>query len=251
MAAAWGGWCRRYGKAPLIKNLSPQAGPVIRAGLLEHLGAPEVRELTAPAADALFVPVTQVRTQPEITRLISTLPERLQLLEDTESAAAVQYCSSELIRNALEHSGSPEGAFLCAERSTTEPQRVTIAVADCGSGIANHLARAHAEASRDDLVALGLAMRAGITGALPGMYGTPDNAGAGLFITRSIAKGTGGYFLLVSGTAAYRLRRAAHDEEQLSLFLDPYDEARFDPLETSRAMAGYSRCDGDRDGPNR
>jgi hypothetical protein len=49
-----------------------------------------------------------------------------------------------------------------------------------------------------------------------------------LFITRSIAKGTGGYFILVSGTAAYRLRRAAHDEEQLSLFLDAYDEDRFD-----------------------
>jgi hypothetical protein len=71
-------------------------------------------------------------------------------------------------------------------------------------------------------------MRPGVTGALPGFYGTPDNAGAGLFITRCIAKGTGGYFVLISGRAAYRLRRAHRDEDQLELSLDPFDESRYD-----------------------
>ncbi|HEX6901530.1 MAG TPA: hypothetical protein VF789_17515 [Thermoanaerobaculia bacterium] len=124
---------------------------------------------------------------------------------------------------------SPDGAFVCAHRYTaSEPHRVTIAVADCGQGIAAHLGRAYPEAAANDEAALGLAMRPGITGALAGQYGTPDNAGAGLFITRSIAKGSGGYFFLLSGRAAYRLRRARNDEEMTGLYTDPYDEPRHD-----------------------
>jgi hypothetical protein len=115
---------------------------------------------------------------------------------------------------------------------------VTVAVADCGRGIGGHLGRVHPEAAEDDLVALGLAMRPGITGAMAGMYGTPDNAGAGLFITRSIAKGTGGYFFLLSGAGAYRLRRTARDDEQLSLLLDPFDEKMFDRWRLACAWPG-------------
>jgi len=78
------------------------------------------------------------------------------------------------------------------------------------------------------MIALGLAMRPGITGAIKGPYGTAENAGAGLFITRCIAKGTGGYFLLVSGKAAYRVRRSLSDDDQVTLHPDPFDEERCD-----------------------
>ena len=37
---------------------------------------------------------------------------------EPDGLAAVQYCVSELIRNVLEHSGSPDGAFVCAHRYT-------------------------------------------------------------------------------------------------------------------------------------
>lgn len=147
----------------------------------------------------------------------------LHLQDDTDSLAAVQYCISELLRNVLEHSNSPDGAFVTAHRFAKKgPHRVTIAVADCGQGIAAHLSSAHPEAAADDVIALGLAMQPGITGARPGMYGTPENAGAGLFITRCIAKGTGGYFLLASGRAAYRLRRSLSSDDMIRLYADPY-----------------------------
>jgi hypothetical protein len=153
----------------------------------------------------------------------------LHLEQDPESLAAVQYSISELLRNVLEHSGSEDGAFVSAHRYTqTDPHRVTIAVADCGRGITSHLGQRFPELGTDDTTALGLAMQPGITGALPGMYGTPENAGAGLFITRCIAKGTGGYFLLSSGNAGYRLRRSRSDDEMIALCLDPYDDSRHD-----------------------
>jgi anti-sigma regulatory factor (Ser/Thr protein kinase) len=175
------------------------------------------------------VPLAQVRTSKDVSRVIGDISALLHLAEDPETLSAVQYCVSELLRNVIEHSRSPDGAFVCAHRyAESEPHRVTIAVADCGQGIAAHLGRAYPVASENDEVALGLAMRPGITGALAGQYGTPDNAGAGLFITRSIAKGSGGYFFLLSGRAAYRLRRARNDEEMTELFFDAYDEPRHD-----------------------
>jgi len=115
---------------------------------------------------------------------------------------------------------------------------VTIAVADCGRGIADHLGQVHPEALANDRVALGLAMRPGITGARAGVYGVPDNAGAGLFITRCMAKGTGGYFLLRSGHAAYRLRRSNDDDEMARLYFDGYDDPRHDDWNFSATWQG-------------
>lgn len=229
MAAAWGAWCRRQGKRVVAENLQQQAVYAARMRLFDHLGIAYTPGIVEHEEAGRFLPISQVVRHNQVASVIGDISALLHLEQDPESLAAVQYCVSELLRNVLEHSSSPDGAFVCAHRYTKkEPRRVTIAVADCGEGIAAHLSRAHPEAASDDRVALGLAMRPGVTGALPGAYGTPDNAGAGLFITRCIAKGTGGYFVLISGHAAYRLRRAHRDEEQLELPLDPYDEKRFD-----------------------
>ena len=99
-----------------------------------------------------------------------------------------------------------------------------IAVADCGIGIPEHLLRRYTDASDYDSEVIALALKPGITGVLPGAYGTPDNAGAGLFITRCIAKGSGGYFFVASGHGAYRLRRARNPDEQTELFEDPLED---------------------------
>jgi anti-sigma regulatory factor (Ser/Thr protein kinase) len=226
--AAWGGWCMRNGKEILVENLGKHADYAARMKLFQHLAvdySPPVKEHEEAGR---FLPLTQVQTYPQLTQVIGNISALLHLNTEPDALAAVQYCVSELIRNVLEHSGSPEGAFVCAHRYVGKgPKRVTIAVSDCGQGIAAHLAHNFPEAMTNDRIALALAMRPGITGAVKGMYGTPENAGAGLFITRSIAKGTGGYFLLMSGNAVYRLRRSNTPDEQISLFFEAYDEPNY------------------------
>lgn len=229
MAAAWGAWSRRQGWEIRAENLGRQAAYAARMKLFQCLGIEYGAGLTEREAAGRFLPLTQVVQSSQVSSVVGSISALLQLDEDPESLSAVEYCVSELLRNVIEHSGSPDGAFICAHRFTSsEPRRVTIAVADCGLGIAQHLGRVHPEAQGNDLVALGLAMRPGITGALAGPYGTPNNAGAGLFITRSIAKGSGGYFFLYSGNAGYRLRRSDDQDEMTVLYTDPFDDPRCD-----------------------
>lgn len=235
MAGAWGAWCRRKGISIKTENLKRYTEYAARMKLFDHLDIPYDPEFEEHEEAGRFLPITQVQKKSQVAGVIGDISALLHLQDDPESLAAVQYCISELLRNVLEHSGSADGAFVCAHRYTGKKsksdkavRRVTIAVADCGSGIAKHLGQVHPEASTNDVAALGLAMRPGITGAQRGMYGTQENAGAGLFITRCIAKGTGGYFALISGAAAYRQKRTDDDDERTHLYGDPFDENRHD-----------------------
>jgi hypothetical protein len=229
MISAWGAWCRRKGKQIRVENIGRHADYAARMKLFEHLGVDYSSGVKEHEEAGRFLPIRQVKDRKQVPPIIGDISALLHLDDDPESLAAVQYCVSELLRNVLEHSNAPDGAFVCAHRFTKKaPHRVTIAVADCGQGIARHLGDSHPEALLNDSIALGLALRPGITGAKKGIYGTPDNAGAGLFITRCIAKGTGGYFLLLSDQAGYRLRRSNNDENMLRLFVDPYDEDKHD-----------------------
>ncbi|MGE0887668.1 MAG: hypothetical protein AB7P14_29455 [Blastocatellales bacterium] len=169
------------------------------------------------------MPIKQIVTNEDARNAVADISTLPHLAESPEDLIAVRYCISELIRNVLEHSGSPQGAFVCAQNyPNASPPRVAIGIADCGMGIYAHLSKVYNQAS-DDIAALQLALEPGITGAIPGMYGRPDNAGVGLFYTRSIAKGTGGYFMIYSGSACYRLRRAK-TEKQIELFPDSFKE---------------------------
>lgn len=239
LIAAWGGWCMREGKRIEVENIGKPADYAARMRLFQHLNvnySPPVREHEEAGR---FLPLTQVQDRAQLTQVIGNISALLHLDTEPDALAAVRYCVSELIRNVLEHSGSPEGAFVCAHRYVGKgPRRVTIAVSDCGRGLAAHLAHNFPEALKDDRIALGLAMRPGVTGALKGLYGTPENAGAGLFITRSIAKGTGGYFLLMSGSAVYRLRRSNNPTEQLNLFFEAFDEPNYDLWELPSRWLG-------------
>lgn len=229
MIAAWGAWCRSEGYPLRVENLGKHAAYAARMKLFQHLQIDFDPGLVEHEEAGRFLPLTQVRDQAGASAVLANVSAMLHLQHDPESLAAVRFCVSELLRNVLEHANSPDGAFVAAHRFTDkEPHRVTIAVADCGQGIPAHLVRAHPEVEGDDLTAIGMAMRPGITGAQAGPYGTPDNAGAGLYITRSIAKGTGGYFLLYSGNAAYRLRRARSQDDMMALFIDPFDDSRGD-----------------------
>lgn len=239
IVAAWGAWCKRNGLGISVTNLGRRADYLARMKLFQHLGVDYAPGMVEHEEAGRFLPLCQIRDRKQIASAIADISALLHLDGEPDSLAAVQYCVSELLRNVLEHSGSPDGAFVCAHRYTrTNPQRVTIGVADCGSGIAFHLGQAHPDALASDRIALGLAMRPGITGAIPGLYGTTDNAGAGLFITRCIAKGTGGYFLLLSGNAAYRLKRSNNPDDLSTLFVDPYDEPRHDLWELPSTWKG-------------
>ncbi len=201
MCAAWGGWCQRNGLTVEVQNMTgSHANYFARMKLFKHLNVSYSTVLEEHEEAGRFLPLWQVKTQADLDAVIANISALLHLDTEPDGLAAVQYCVSELIRNVLEHADSKEGAYVCAQRYLKkEPKRVSIAVADCGSGIAEHLSAAYPEASQSDEVALSLAMRPGITGAMKtGMYGTADNAGAGLFITRAIAKATGGYFVLIS-----------------------------------------------------
>jgi hypothetical protein len=170
------------------------------------------------------MPIRQVKANEDLIDATANISTLLHLSKNPDDLAAVRYCISELIRNVLEHSGSPQGAFVCAQNYPKgTPPRVAIGIADCGIGVSAHLSKVYSQARDNDIAALQLALEPGITGALPGMYGRSDNAGAGLFFTRSIAKGTGGYFMMYSGSACYRLRRA-DEEKQLELFSDSFKE---------------------------
>jgi len=226
MLAAWGRWCYRNGINIEVENLGRTADYVWRMHLFDYLGVNYTPNRTEREESGRFLPIIQVKNGTDIRGVIGSISALLHLQNNPESLAAVQYSISELLRNVIEHSGSPDGAFVCAHNfATAKKSRVTIAVADCGIGIREHLGYAYPAALEDDSAAIPLAMQPGITGARPGLYGTPDNAGAGLFITRSIAKGSGGYFLVLSGNACYRLRQARNPDEQLELPLDPISES--------------------------
>jgi anti-sigma regulatory factor (Ser/Thr protein kinase) len=132
--------------------------------LFEHLGVDySARPVTQREEAGRFLPVTQVVKREDVPTVIGNISALLHLQDDPESLSAVQYCVSELLRNVLEHSGSLDGAFVATHRYTKKgPHRVTIAVADCGRGVADHLGQVHPEALLNDRVALALAMRPGI-----------------------------------------------------------------------------------------
>ena len=227
MAAAWGGWCQRHGLEVRADNISNHANYAARMKLFQHLGVDYVVALAEREEAGRFMPIIQVRTPDELQTVIGNVSALLHLDREPNGLSAVQYCVSELVRNVLEHSSSPEGAYVCAQRylkGGDKPGRVTIAVADCGEGIAYHLGGAYRQALHDHMRALSLAMWPGITGATVGPYGTPNNAGAGLFITRAIARATGGYFVLASGEAAFRINRHKDLNSRHEIYVDAFDD---------------------------
>jgi len=136
-----------------------------------------------------------------------------------DQARAIRHSLNEITRNVLEHArGAP--AFVCAQYYK-KAGRVSIGVADCGCGIKESLSNnCNLSSDREAVIA---ALKPHVTGArYIGMYGATENAGAGLFYTRSLAKISGEYFAIVSGNTAYRLRR--RQPESLFFYGDPTHE---------------------------
>lgn len=184
-----------------------------RMKLLEFLKLPPPREITEHESAGRFIPLTQIRTSEELHNFIT---EMIPLLHaDATESDPIKYVMSELVRNVIEHSESPNGAFICAQYFP-QSKRVAIGVADSGQGILTHIRRYHNV--RTDAAAIVHALRPGITGTTSRIGGTERNAGAGLFFTRNIAKASNNMFVIYSGKALYKLRHSK--ETPLTLWSD-------------------------------
>ena len=86
-------------------------------------------------------------------------------------------------------------------------------MADSGKGILSAIRQSHT--AEDEKLAFQLALTPGISGATPRIGGNETNAGAGLFFIRSIAKVSGNFFVLYSGSTIYKLQRKQEDRNIL------------------------------------
>lgn len=205
MLAAWAEHCaasQRTVRAENLKALS--SGYAERMGLFKFLGISAESPRVSHEPTGRFVPITRIITGDDLERFLVDLVPLLHLPKAESNA--VRYCLSETARNVLEHAGPIASAYACAQYYE-KAKRVSIGVADTGRGIRASLATRYA--FTDDETALMEAMKPGISGAPRGVQ---ENAGAGLFFTRSIAKFSGGYFMLMSGGACYRLRERLKGE---------------------------------------
>jgi len=164
-----------------------------------------------------FIPIKVIKTPTDQSRFITDVVPLLHLSET--NALIVKYIIGELVRNVLEHSYAKNGAIVAAQyfRKTN---RVSIGICDTGIGIWKSLNTYWHP--KTDIDAIKLALTPGITGTTHREGGTAENAGAGLFFIKSIAKITRNYFVIYSGPAEYTLLK--HDKRikgMPKLFSDP------------------------------
>lgn len=164
-----------------------------------------------------FVPLTVIKTADDQSRFIADMVPLLHLSED--NATIVKYILGELVRNVLEHAVAPHGAVVAAQYYK-KTNRVSIGICDTGIGIWKSMQDYWHP--KTDIAALHLALTPGITGTTRREGGTAENAGAGLFFIKSIAKITRNYFAIYSGKAEYTLLK--HDKrvkDMPHLYADP------------------------------
>ncbi len=214
MLAAWGNyWTSRHVAIRCADFNFQGIDYAWRMGLFGQLGIDYRPQREEHEEAGRFIPLRKIQRGEDLKAFLADVAP---LLHRPEHEEAVRYCLSETIRNVLEHAGG-DAAYACAQ-FYPDAGRVSIGVADCGIGILQSLRRSHNfQNDRDALIG---ALRPGITGAIAGPYGRPDNAGVGLFFTKSIAKASHEYFAIMSGDAAFRLRRV-RESEQFALFADP------------------------------
>jgi anti-sigma regulatory factor (Ser/Thr protein kinase) len=212
-ASAEASSCAVLGSIPNVSS----APYLVRMKLFDHLGIAPPCKIEEHEESGRFVPLTQIRTSDDLKRTITNL---IPLLHAVSSVAdPIRYVVSELGRNVLEHSGSTVGCFVCAQYFKNK-KRIAIGIADAGIGVWRAIRASHN--AQTESRAIQLALTPGISGATPKIGGNETNAGAGLFFIRSIAKVSGNYFVLYSGSTLYKLIRKQPSPNLL--FGDPFLE---------------------------
>ncbi len=186
-------------------------------GLTELINA-ETIAIEGHEPSGRYIRISVIKNSGELTTFITNM---IPLLHASASQAEpIEYIMSELIRNVLEHANSPVGAVVCAQYFK-KSNRVSIGVADLGLGIKKTIN--HSYAARTDAEAILLALRPGITGTTKKPGGTAQNAGAGLFFIKSIAKINRDFFVLYSGNSMYKLLKDAPGKK-VHLRMDPKED---------------------------
>jgi hypothetical protein len=217
--ASWGQRQLSGGGAITVEN-DRRAAYAWRFGLHEFLGFEPERLPEEHEEAGRFLSLRAIATSADLSALLADLVPLLHLGDEPERARAVQYAMSEMVTNTIEHSASVAGAVVCAQfypGKTPDSRRyVSIGIADTGRGVRTSLATNYPDLESDEEAVL-KALEPGVTGAVSGMYGSVDNAGAGLFITRRLCAATWSYFGLYSGDAFFVTSIAERPPSDLQL----------------------------------
>lgn len=171
-----------------------------RMGLFELMGISSGITVTAHEPAGRFVPLRQIRSNDELNDFVVDVVPLLHA--QPGEAAAVKYVLYELVRNVLEHAGTPDGAVVSAQ-VVPRDGRLLIGVADSGVGIRASLGQSHPVTS--DRGAMRLAFRPGVTGVTRRLGGNETNGGAGLFFMKAIAQVAQNYLVAISGGTMFKL----------------------------------------------
>ncbi|MDO8649705.1 MAG: hypothetical protein Q7K33_00075 [Candidatus Berkelbacteria bacterium] len=175
-------------------------------------------KITSHEPAGRFIPLTQIKTQVEQSQFISDMIPLLHL--KPSHVDAIKYTVGELVRNVLEHSESSNGAIVAAQYYQ-ESNVIRLGICDTGIGIRQSIGHVWPNHAKTNLSAIKWALIPGVSGTTIREGGTSENAGAGLFIVKSIAMLTRDYFMIYSGNAVYRLLKRRPDVKLIRLNADP------------------------------
>lgn len=191
-----------------------------RMGLFQYLGIQADVRIIEHESAGRFIPLTQIKKQDELSKFITDIIPLLHL--EPNQAESIKYIVSELVRNVLEHSASPTGAILAAQYYK-KSNSIRIGVVDTGVGIQQTINQSYS--AKTDMEAIRLALMPGVTGTSKREGGSEQNAGAGLFFIKSIAKVNRDFFFIYSGTAMYKqLKSNPETTKRIRLHADPFDD---------------------------
>jgi len=197
------------------------AGYFDRMGLFKFTTQKSPCSIVHKESAGRFIPLSVIKTPEDQSRFISEMIPLLHL--PPAKADAIRYVVGELVRNVLEHACCPSGAVVAAQyykKSGT----VRIGICDGGIGIRESMARAWPQHALTDIDAIKWALVPGVSGTTSNEGGTEENAGAGLFFIKSIARAARNYFMVYSGTGIYKLLLADGRAAWRTINPDPNDD---------------------------
>lgn len=192
---------------------------LIRMGLFQMMGIPSPIAIMEHESAGRFVPLAKITNSEELSHAIADIVPLLHLTP--EQAEPIKYILSELVRNVFEHAAAKHGAILCAQ-FYQKSDTIRIGIVDTGIGIRKTINASYPATS--DIDAIRLALKPGITGTTSKIGGSEQNAGAGLFFIKSIAKMSRDFFVIYSGNALYKLLKSKADAKRIRLYSNPFDD---------------------------
>jgi anti-sigma regulatory factor (Ser/Thr protein kinase) len=190
---------REAGEAVVLVGEIEKGSYLDQMGLRQHLTGVEHGSGSFTDPTGRFISISQVVDNSSLNTFVSDFVPILHAPPQT--ALAFSYVLSELIRNVLEHSGSPSGAFVAAELD--EDGTIRLGVVDAGIGVPASIRRSHR--AETDPEAISLAFSPGVSGTSSSFGGGERNGGAGLFFMKSIALLSGRMLMMYTQQTLMRL----------------------------------------------